>query len=154
MTMKRVVSSLSLALLSALVVIGEAEAAPPSNEGQKTGTELPGIPGEPGSGVGRVVEGGGDPNRLQAPLPKRPRSPDEAQAIGELEEIYLRFELGAWGIAPALIGAVEKELNREGLSLGGIARAPIPGTLAALTTNALIGRTTGEKNGGEKKKAK
>ena len=53
----------------------------------------------------------------------------------------LKTKLGAWGIAPGLIGAVEKELNREGLSLGVLAAAQPPaGTLAALTTKALVQR--------------
>lgn len=53
----------------------------------------------------------------------------------------LKAKLGAWGIAPALVGAVEKELNREGLSLGALAAAQPPsGTLAALTTKALVQR--------------
>ena len=57
--------------------------------------ELLGRPGEPGSGVGRIVEGGGDPNRLQAPLPRRPRNDDEAKAIEDLEEIFDRFDAAA-----------------------------------------------------------
>ncbi len=82
---------LSLPVL-ALLMLGLARPAEASKPGAEKATELPGRPGEPGSGVGRVVEGGGDPIRLQAPLPRRPRNEDEAKAIEELEELYLRFE--------------------------------------------------------------
>jgi hypothetical protein len=52
----------------------------------------------------------------------------------------LRAKLGAWGLAPSAIAAAEKELNREGLTLGALAKVPEPGSLAALTTKALAQR--------------
>ncbi len=98
MIVRRTLLPLSVATL--LVALGgPAIASPP--EAAEPGAELPkpeqliGRPGEPGSGVGRIVEGGGDPNRLQAPLPRRPRNEDEARAIDELEDIFDRFEAAA-----------------------------------------------------------
>jgi len=116
--MRRVVSRLSLALLGVLVVAGEASEAQASRPGQgQTGAELPGVPGEPGSGVGRVVEGGGDPQRLQAPLPRRPRSADEAEAINDLEDIFGRFESAGEAIEDTLVDQliIEAEMGREQL---------------------------------------
>lgn len=89
--------ALPLAVAALITALGSAAiAAPPEDDLPKPETPnaeaILGRPGEPGSGVGRIVEGGGDPNRLQAPLPRRPRSEDEAKAIGELEEIFDRFE--------------------------------------------------------------
>jgi cellulose synthase operon protein C len=74
-------------------------------------------PGEPGSGVGRHVEGGGNPNRLQAPLPRRPRNDDEARAIAELEDIFERFEAAAIATEDTLrdLIVIEAENGREQL---------------------------------------
>ena len=53
----------------------------------------------------------------------------------------LRAKLATLGFSPPVIDALEHELNAEGLSLGPLAtRAPMPGTLAALTPDALAGR--------------
>lgn len=53
----------------------------------------------------------------------------------------LRAKLAAMGVTPLLLGEVEHELNREGLSLGAMAKpAPLPGTLAAVTPDAIAGR--------------
>lgn len=82
-----------LALLATSLGPRSARASRPTGEAKQD--QLEGRPGEPGSGVGRVVEGGADPNRLQAPLPRRPRSADEAQAIDDLEDIFRRFESAA-----------------------------------------------------------
>lgn len=49
----------------------------------------------------------------------------------------LRLALHQVGINDTVIGEVEKELNREGISLGPIAAKPIPGSLAALATQRL-----------------
>lgn len=58
----------------------------------------------------------------------------------------LQSQLGGLGIGADVIGALEQELNREGLSLGALAAPPPPaGSLAALTKNAIVGaalRTT------------
>ena len=113
------VTRLSLALLCSLVALPlastSASASGPVRD-PNTG-ELLGIPGEPGSGVGRVVEGGGDSQRLQAPLPKRPRSADEAAGIEELEEIYKRFESAGEAIEDTLVDQliIEAERGREQL---------------------------------------
>ncbi|PRP96344.1 tetratricopeptide repeat protein [Enhygromyxa salina] len=88
-----VVSAISLGSLCLLLAAEVAASGP--TKSASGGEQLIGLPGEPGSGVGRVVEGAGDPIRLQAPLPRRPRNEDEARAIGELEEIFERFESAA-----------------------------------------------------------
>ncbi len=78
-------------------------------------THPAGSPGEPGSGIGRIVEGGGDPNRLQAPLPIRPRSDDEAKAIEELEAIYENFQSAAVATEDTLRDQllIEAEIGRD-----------------------------------------
>ncbi len=54
---------------------------------------------------------------------------------------YVRYWLGVWGLSPEVIGAVEKELKTEGLSLGALADPPPEnGSLEALTTSALLKR--------------
>ncbi len=53
----------------------------------------------------------------------------------------LRTKLAALGFSPPIVDALERELNAEGLTLGPLAaRPPMPGTLAALTPDALAGR--------------
>lgn len=52
----------------------------------------------------------------------------------------LRIKLASLGIPPVLVAGLEHELNREGLSLGPLARPPMAGTLAAVTPGALAGR--------------
>ncbi len=53
----------------------------------------------------------------------------------------LQAKLAELGITAPVIAEVEHELNREGLSLGQLAKPrPQPGTLAALTTSALMGQ--------------
>ena len=80
-----------------------AEASRPDSGPKPATEELPkGDPGEPGSGVGRYVEGVGDSGRLQAPLPRRPRDASEAEAIDELEVIFKRFESAAEATADTL----------------------------------------------------
>lgn len=113
--------ALALPLTLAGLVVMLAAPAPvlasrPGAEGAKP-TQLSGSPGEPGSGVGRVVEGSSNPNSLQAPLPKRPRNEDEAKAIGELEEIFTRFESAALAIEDTLQDqlVIEAETGREEL---------------------------------------
>jgi len=45
------------------------------------------------------------------------------------------------GVTPPILGSLEQELNREGLSLGPLAAPPpILGSLAALTPDAIAGR--------------
>jgi tetratricopeptide (TPR) repeat protein len=100
----------------ALLLASEASASRPTKpEGPPT---LDGRPGEPGSGVGRLVEGGTDPNRLQAPLPKRPRNDDEARAIEELELMYQQFEDAAVAAEETLLDSliIEVETGREMLA--------------------------------------
>lgn len=93
---------------------GEAAASKPDAKPQLLPSGS-GSPGEPGSGIGRIVEGGGDPNRLQAPLPRRPRNDDEAKAIEELEELYKSFEAAAEATDDTLRDqlVIEAELGRE-----------------------------------------
>ena len=51
----------------------------------------------------------------------------------------LQAKLSQLGIGQPVIREVERELNREGLSLGALGKAPpMPGTLAALTTGAIV----------------
>lgn len=53
----------------------------------------------------------------------------------------LRLKLAALGATPAILTTMERELNREGRTLGGLARPPaMVGTLDALTPEALAGR--------------
>lgn len=53
----------------------------------------------------------------------------------------LRAKLASVGVTPPVVDALEAELNREGLSLGPLAQpAPMSGTLAALTPDALAGQ--------------
>ena len=97
----------------ALLLANEADASKPTPPGSEP--TLEGRPGEPGSGVGRLVEGGGDPSRLQAPLPKRPRGEDEAKAIEELELMYQQFESAAVATEETLLDSliIEVETGRE-----------------------------------------
>jgi tetratricopeptide (TPR) repeat protein len=110
--MRRLVTTLSAVSL-ALLLASEATASRPSKPGSPP--TLDGVPGEPGSGVGRLVEGGADPNRLQAPLPKRPRNEDEARAIEELELMYQQFEDAAVATEETLLDSliIEVETGRE-----------------------------------------
>jgi hypothetical protein len=58
----------------------------------------------------------------------------------------LRAKLSALGIAPPFIKSIERELNREGLSLGLLALpAPMAGTLGAMVPAALAGRWMAKK---------
>jgi cellulose synthase operon protein C len=97
----------------ALLLASEAVASRPTKP--EAPPTLVGVPGEPGSGVGRLVEGGVDPNRLQAPLPKRPRNEDEARAIEELELMYQQFESAAVATEETLLDSliIEVETGRE-----------------------------------------
>jgi len=53
----------------------------------------------------------------------------------------LRVKLAMMGIAPPVLTTIEHELNREGLSLGALAKPPpMLGSLGALTPEALAGR--------------
>ncbi len=79
---------------------------------------LTGVPGEPGSGVGRLVEGGADPNRLQAPLPRRPRNAEDARAIEELEEVFKRFESAARATQETLTDQLVIEAEKGRVELG------------------------------------
>ena len=52
----------------------------------------------------------------------------------------IKLKLAAMGISPPVINSIEQELNREGLSLGPLAKpSPILGSLGALTPEALAG---------------
>lgn len=54
---------------------------------------------------------------------------------------YIRAQLASLGLSPGVLGAVERELAREGLTLGALGEpAPPAGSLAALTTSALLKR--------------
>lgn len=53
----------------------------------------------------------------------------------------LRVKLATMGITPPVLSTVERELNREGLSLGRLAAPPpMLGSLSAMTPEALAGR--------------
>ena len=53
----------------------------------------------------------------------------------------LRAKLESLGIGAPIIGELERELKKEGLTLGELAEPPpMPGTLAAVTTRALLTR--------------
>lgn len=53
----------------------------------------------------------------------------------------LRLKLATLGLSPPVLAAVDRELQREGLSLGPLAQpTPMLGSLAALTPQAIAGR--------------
>ncbi len=53
----------------------------------------------------------------------------------------IRVKLASLGLAPPVLGVIEQELQREGLSLGPLAvPPPMLGSLAALTPDAIAGR--------------
>jgi hypothetical protein len=53
----------------------------------------------------------------------------------------VRIKLASMGVTPMVLGPIEQELNREGLSLGSLAAPPpMLGSLAALTPDAIAGR--------------
>ncbi|MGN6109130.1 MAG: hypothetical protein ACTHU0_28750 [Kofleriaceae bacterium] len=57
-----------------------------------------------------------------------------------------KVKLASVGVSPPVIAAVEKELNREGLSLGPLAKpSPIVGSLDAMMPQALAGRWLAQK---------
>ena len=116
---RRAVATLGLASVLALLVLPPPSASASQPKAKSTAkAELIGVPGEPGSGIGRIVEGGADPLRLQAPLPRRPRNADEARAIGELEEIYERFEAAATASEDTVIDQVIIEAEKGRAELG------------------------------------
>lgn len=58
----------------------------------------------------------------------------------------LKLKLASVGVSPPVISAFEKELNREGLSLGPLAKpSPLVGSLDAMTPQALAGRWLAQK---------
>lgn len=58
----------------------------------------------------------------------------------------VKLKLASVGITPPVLNAVEKELQREGMSLGPLATPPpMLGSLAALTPQALAGRWLAQK---------
>ena len=53
----------------------------------------------------------------------------------------LKLKLASMGISPQILGGVEKDLNREGLTLGPLAKpSPMVGSFDAMTPEALAGR--------------
>jgi hypothetical protein len=57
-------------------------------------------------------------------------------------------KLASWGINDMMLREVERELNAEGLTLGELAQPPpMPGSLAAVTTDALAGRWLASRTG-------
>jgi len=53
----------------------------------------------------------------------------------------VKSRLAGMGVSQPVLSAFEKELNREGLTLGGISKpSPMPGSLDAMTPQALAGR--------------
>lgn len=120
MTVYRRARSLLALSVASVVALSPvvAQASKPSGAAPDPATL--GRGGEPGSGVARVVEGGGDPNRLQAPLPRRPRSEDEAVAIEDLEEIFKRFDAAASATEDTLVDQliIEAEKGRAELEKG------------------------------------
>ncbi len=58
----------------------------------------------------------------------------------------LKSQLASVGVSQPILSAFEKELNREGLSLGAISKpSPMPGSLDAMTPQALAGRWLAQK---------
>jgi len=64
-----------------------------------------------------------------------------ARLGGNVATQAIRVKLASMGVTPPILGSLEQELNREGLSLGPLAAPPpILGSLAALTPDAIAGR--------------
>ena len=64
-----------------------------------------------------------------------------ARLGGNVATQALRVKLASMGVTPPVLGSIEQELNREGLSLGPLAAPPpMLGSLAALTPDAIAGR--------------
>jgi hypothetical protein len=64
-----------------------------------------------------------------------------ARLGGNVAVQAIRVKLAAMGVTPMVLGPIEQELNREGLSLGALAAPPaMLGSLAALTPDAIAGR--------------
>ena len=58
----------------------------------------------------------------------------------------LKSQLASVGVSQPILSAFEKELNREGLTLGSISKpSPMPGSLDAMTPQALAGRWIAQK---------
>jgi hypothetical protein len=58
----------------------------------------------------------------------------------------LKSQLASYGVSQPVLSAFEKELNREGLTLGALSRpSPMPGSLDAMTPQALAGRWLAQK---------
>ena len=58
----------------------------------------------------------------------------------------LKSQLASVGVSQPVLSAFEKELNREGLTLGAISKpSPMPGSLDAMTPQALAGRWLAQK---------
>jgi len=58
----------------------------------------------------------------------------------------LKSQLASVGVSQPILSAFEKELNREGLTLGPISKpSPMPGSLDAMTPQALAGRWLAQK---------
>ena len=58
----------------------------------------------------------------------------------------LKAQLASVGVSQPVLSAFEKELNREGLTLGPLSRpSPMPGSLDAMTPQALAGRWIAQK---------
>jgi len=57
-----------------------------------------------------------------------------------------KLKLHSAGVSQPMIAAFERELNREGLTLGALAKpAPMAGSLDAMTPQALAGRWLAQK---------
>ena len=58
----------------------------------------------------------------------------------------LKSQLASYGVSQPVLSAFEKELNREGLTLGALSKpSPMPGSLDAMTPQALAGRWLAQK---------
>ena len=103
---------------------GDAHALPKKASAKKK-KKLKGRPGEPGSGVPLDKRiSGGDPAKLKAPLPRRPRDDKEAAGMDEMEAFAGRYEsayesmahtVGQELIVESAIGrhALEQNYERE-----------------------------------------
>lgn len=66
--------------------------------------------------------------------------------LGNVGVEALKSQLAGLGVSQPVLAAFEKELNREGLSLGALARpSPMPGSLDAMTPQAIAGRWLAQK---------
>lgn len=66
--------------------------------------------------------------------------------LGGAGSEVVKSRLATMGVSQPVLSALQKELNREGLTLGAVSRpSPMPGSLDAMTPQALAGRWLAQK---------